>query len=182
MVSKGWISIHRKILDNLIVTKDSDYFSVWIYLLLNATHSELEVDFNGELIKLKIGQLITGRKVISKQFNISESKVQRILKKLEFEHLIEQVTTAKGRLISIINYEKYQINERTIEQRVNNYRTTSEQLVNTNNNVNNANNNYIYNGENPVINNSELKPVSHEFETVKDYWKALKEWNLKNKE
>ena len=138
-MNHGWISLHRKILDNPIVCKNSDYFSVWCYLLLNATHKEQDKIFKNERITLKKGQLITGRKAIASQFNISESKVQRILKKLEIEQQIEQQTGNKNRLISIVRWIDYQCNEQQIEQQVNNNRTTSEQQVNTNNNVNKAN-------------------------------------------
>ena len=44
---EGWIKMHRKILDNPIICKDSDYLSVWIYLLLNATHKEIPAIFKG---------------------------------------------------------------------------------------------------------------------------------------
>lgn len=131
----GWICVHRKLLNNPIVCRDSEYFSVWMYLLLNATHIESEVLFNGERITLKSGQLITGRKVIAEKFNISESKVQRILKTFENEQQIEQQTTNKNRLISILNWDIYQATEQQRKQPMNNQRTTSEQPVNTNNNV-----------------------------------------------
>ena len=94
-MKQGWISLHRKILDNPIVCKDSDYFSVWCYLLLNATHDEYDVEFKGKRISLRPGQLITGRQTIAKQFTLTESKVQRILKKLEIEQQIEQQTSNK---------------------------------------------------------------------------------------
>ena len=58
---EGWIKVHRKILENPIVCKDSDYFSVWTYLLLNATHKEIPAVFKGKKILLQPGQLITGR-------------------------------------------------------------------------------------------------------------------------
>ena len=108
---EGWISTYRKILENPIVCKDSDYFAVWMYLLLNATHKESPAIFNKKKIILKKGQLITGRKAIAEKFDISESKVQRILKTFEIEQ--------------------------QIEQQVNNKRTTTEQQVNTNKNVKN---------------------------------------------
>lgn len=129
----GFIKLHRCLLDNPIVCKDGDHFSIWCYLLLNATHNEIDVVFSNERIKLKPGQLITGRKTISEKFKISESKVQRILKKFEIEHQIEQQTSSKNRLISIINWEIYQT--------TNSKTTTSEQQVNTNKNVKNVNNN-----------------------------------------
>ena len=47
---EGWICLYRKILENPIICKDSDYLSVWIYLLLNATHKEIPALFKGEKI------------------------------------------------------------------------------------------------------------------------------------
>lgn len=138
---EGWISTYRKILENPIVCKDSDYFAVWMYLLLNATHKESPAIFNKKKIILKKGQLITGRKTIAEKFDISESKVQRILKTFEIEQQIEQQTCSQNRLISIINWNEYQQSEQRIEQPVNNQRTTNEQPVNTNNNDNNI---YLY--------------------------------------
>lgn len=138
---EGWISTYRKILENPIVCKDSDYFAVWMYLLLNATHKESPAIFNKKKIILKKGQLITGRKAIAEKFDISESKVQRILKTFEIEQQIEQQTCSQNRLISIINWNEYQQNEQQVEQQVNSERTTNEQQMNTNNNDNNI---YIY--------------------------------------
>ena len=117
---EGWIKVHRKILDNPIVCKDSETLAIWIYLLLNATHQEYDVLLKGKRITLKEGQLITGRKSISEKLKISESKVQRVLKMLEIEQQIEQQTNSQSRLISIINWDKYQESEQQIEQRSNN--------------------------------------------------------------
>jgi len=137
---EGYIKLYRKILDNPIICKDSDYFSVWIYLLLNATHNEYDVIFKNERITLKKGQLITGRKTIAEKFGIDENKVQRILKSLEKQHQIEQQTSSRNRLISIVNWNEYQRERHQIEQQVNNNCTTDEQQVNTNKNVKNVNN------------------------------------------
>ena len=137
---EGWIKLHRKLLDNPIIIKDSDYLSVWIYILLNSTHKEYDTLFKGERITLQIGQLITGRKSISEKLKINESKVQRILKTLENEQQIEQQNGNKNRLITILSWDKYQQDEQQTEQQVNNNRTTSEQQVNTNKNEKNIKN------------------------------------------
>lgn len=50
---EGWVKLHRKLLDNPIVCKDSDHLAVWIYLMLNATHKEYDVLFNNKRITLK---------------------------------------------------------------------------------------------------------------------------------
>lgn len=140
---EGYIKLHRSILDNPIVCKDSDYFAVWSYLLLNATHKEYDVLFKGKRTTLKPGQLITGRKKISENFNINENKVQRILKTFEIEQQIKQQTSSQNRLISIVNWEEYQGERHQNEQQVNNECTTNEQRVNTNKNVKNVNNIYL---------------------------------------
>ena len=84
--------------------------------------------------------MITGRKSISSELQISESKVQRILNFFETEHQIEQQTSNKNRVITLTNWHKYQDNEHQIEQQLNNNRTTTEQQLNTNNNDKNVNN------------------------------------------
>jgi hypothetical protein len=96
---------------------------------------EVEKEFGGERIKLQPGQLITGRKKISSTLKVSESKVQRILKRFEIEQQIEQQSSNKNRLISILGWDKYQHVEQQNEQPVNNNRTTTEQQVNTNKNL-----------------------------------------------
>ena len=141
---EGWIKIHRKMLDNPIICKDSDYLSVWIYLLVNATHKEIPALFKGQKITLKQGQLITGRKSISSKLKISESKIYRIINDFKSEHQIEQQTSNKNSLITIINWNRYQNNEQQNETQMNNKRTTSEQQVNTNKNVKNVNNIYLF--------------------------------------
>lgn len=134
---EGWIKIHRKILDNPIVCKDSDYLSVWIYLLLNATHKDIPAVFKGKKIILKTGQLITGRKSISEQLKISESKIYRVINEYKSEHQIEQQTSNKNSLITIVNWNEYQQIEQQNETQMNNKRTATEQQLNTNKNKRN---------------------------------------------
>ena len=119
-MKQGYIAIHRKMLDNPVVCKDADHIAVWCYLLLNATHTNYDVFFKGERLTLRPGQLLTGRKSISKQFNVSESKVQRILKLFESEQQIEQQTSNQNRLITILNWDSYQKGEQRNEQQLNN--------------------------------------------------------------
>lgn len=154
----GYIKLHRKILENPVVCKDADYFSIWGYLLLNATHKECPAEFKGKKIILKPGQLITGRKSIADKFKINESKVQRVLKRLEIEQQIEQQTSNENRLITILNWTEYQNSEQQSEQPVNNECTTSEQRVNTNKNDKNVKNERINKySDNPELNTSILQ-------------------------
>lgn len=105
---EGWVKFFREMLDNPVVCKDSDYFAVWSYLLLNATHKEIQALFKGKKITLKPGQLITGRKVIADKFKIDESKVKRILIALENDQQIDRQRSNKNSLITIKNWDRYQ--------------------------------------------------------------------------
>lgn len=140
MEKNGWVKLHRKMLDNPIIMKDAEHLAVWMYLLLNATHSEYPALFKGEKITLQPGQLITGRKSIAGALDVSESKVTRILNAFESEQQIEQQTSNKNRLITVINWDKYQLCDQQTEQQLNNKRTTTEQQLNTNNNDKNNKN------------------------------------------
>jgi len=134
-MSNGWIKLHRKTLDNPIVMKDTDHFAVWMWLLLNATHSDHDTIYEGERLTLKAGQFITGRKIISKELKINESKIQRILKTFEIEQQIEQQTNPRCRLISILRWSDYQLDEQQSEQQLNNKRTLNNKVKKINNNI-----------------------------------------------
>jgi len=136
-MSEGWVKIHRKLLDNPVVCKDTDYLAIWIFLLLNATHKEMPFMFNGKKIILKPGQLITCKSSICSKLSVNESKIFRVLKLFESEQQIEQQITRHGRLVTLLKWSDYQQDERLNEQQVNDQRTTSERLVNANKNVKN---------------------------------------------
>ena len=176
---EGWIKLHRKVLDNPVINKDADYLAVWIYLLLNATHKEVSAIFKGKKILLIPGQLITGRKSISDDLSISESKIYRILNDFKSEQQIEQQTSNKNSLITILKWNEYQNNEQQDEQQMNNKRTASEQQVNTNKNERNKeyinnNNIYYYSDENFEKNEeAELlrKEMNDKVLKVQDYFR-----------
>ena len=60
-MEKGYIKLHRSMLDNPI-SKKSDYAWLWVILLLKANHKESKFVFNNKIVVLKPGQLLTGRK------------------------------------------------------------------------------------------------------------------------
>lgn len=128
----NYIKLMRSLKDKSYYSKDSEKLHLWIHLLLTANWSDREEVLGGKPIICKAGQFTTGRKQLSKETGISESKIERLLTYFEkIEQQIEQQKTNTNRLISVLNWDKYQISEQPIKQRVNNKRTTSEQQVNT---------------------------------------------------
>lgn len=122
---QGWIKIHRQLQDKAYINKPA-YVSLWVNLLLLANHKEKEVMWNGTLTTIKRGQFITGRRELSKLTGIPETTIERILKVFKSGHQIEQQTYSKYRLITILNWDKYQV--------VDNKRTTNGQQTDTNKN------------------------------------------------
>jgi len=169
----GYVKIYRDLYEHPIVHKDNDYLSVWIYLLLNATHTEMKVEFNKQNITLEKGQLICGRLQISEKSKVEQSKVERILKRFISEQMIEQQTTTKNRLITILNWSKYQKVEQQIEQvfeqQMNNECTTNEQQMNTNNNDNNVIIKELKNKDKDLILKDTLSSKDERFAQVVEY-------------
>lgn len=162
-MNEGYIKLFRRLSDKGWY-QNSEYVHLWIHLLLKANHKGAEFMFNNKVLKLKAGQFVTGRNQLSKETGINQSKIERILKLFESEQQIEQQTTNKNRVISIISWEQYQQREQQIEQQTNNKRTTSEQQVNTNKNDKNE---YNDKNDNKKI---ELPFYSDDF---LDAWKTL---------
>jgi DNA-binding transcriptional regulator YhcF (GntR family) len=122
-----WIKLYEK-LDQSSIYRDSEMVHLWIHLLIKATKFPYKVNWGGEEITLQPGELITGRKKLSSDLRINESKIQRALKQFEKWHMIEQRTNRQSRIVTILNWNQYQ----ETEQRSNNDRTTNEQRSNTN--------------------------------------------------
>lgn len=124
-MNNGWVKFHRQLVDKGYY-KDSEYVHLWIHILMKANHADSEFLWNGTIIKVGRGQLITGRDVLSAETGIKSSKIQRVLKVFENEQQIEQQTTNKFRLITILNYEKYQSTEQQNKPPLNSQRTATE--------------------------------------------------------
>lgn len=127
----GWIKLHRK-LKNKGYYKKSNYVHLWIHLLLEANHLEKEFMWNNEVVHIKKGQFLTGRKELSKETGIPETTIERILDLLEKEGQIGQQKTTKFRVITILKWDEYQITD--------NKRTTNGQQTDTNKNDKNDKN------------------------------------------
>jgi hypothetical protein len=127
---QGWVKLYRS-LTSKAWYKDSRVVHLWVHLLLKASHQEgREVMFGGKVVKLKRGQFISGRHALSSETGIEVSKVVRALELFKNEQQLEQQTSNKNSLFTIVSWDDYQINEQQNEQQANNRRTTGEQQMN----------------------------------------------------
>lgn len=129
-MDNGWIKLHRKLLDNPLMNRPA-YRSVWIEILLRATHDGVDVMFGGQRVRLEPGQFTTGTHAIAASTGVPRATVARILQTFKSEHQIEQRTDRQCSMITVLKWKEYQNDEQRNEQRVSNERATSEQRVST---------------------------------------------------
>ena len=124
MTNIGWIRLHRK-LKNSSYYKKSQYVHLWIHLLLSANHQENKFMWNKDIIIIKEGQFLTGRKELSEATGIPETTIERALEFFEKNgHQIEQQKTTKFRIITIVNWKEYQGDNNKKDRKTDNRRTT----------------------------------------------------------
>jgi hypothetical protein len=139
---KGWISLHRKILDNPILTRGRQYsrFEAFVYMLLKANHKDNKALIGNNLIIIKKGSFITSQKKLMKEFNWGSSRLRTFLKLLESDGMIETNTNTISTHITINNYKELQGLRNTNELQTKHKQTANKLQTKTNNNVNNDNN------------------------------------------
>jgi len=103
---KGWIKLHRRILDNGIL-QDAELFRMFVWCILKANHTEK----NFLDIKLSKGSFATGRISGSEELFMKPSSFYSKLKRLEKQDFIELQSTNTYTVVTIKNYSNYQIEE-----------------------------------------------------------------------
>ena len=107
---KGWIKLHRAILDSPVFD-DAETFKVWCLLLLNAAHDEVNKMMYGYV--LQAGQLDMTQQQIATVTGLSRKKVRTVLRKLGQQGAIEMSEKGQGKghkrnIITVCNWETYQ--------------------------------------------------------------------------
>ncbi|MDH5160372.1 DnaD domain-containing protein [Heyndrickxia oleronia] len=144
---QGWVSIHRKIMNNP-VWQDPKLLKLWMLCLLEASHKEHEQLVGKQIIKLEPGQFITGRFSLAESYNygmkknekVNERTLWRWLKGLENDDFLTIKSETKYSVVTINNWNLYQHDVQLNDQQVSNKCPANVQQVSTNNNGNKGNN------------------------------------------
>ncbi|WP_417615335.1 hypothetical protein [Parasphingorhabdus sp.] len=81
----------------------------WLWLVEIACWKPRDYDVSGKIIRLERSQLCTSRNELAKQWDWSPSAVERYLGRLETGQMIERATGQGKSIITICNYDKYQL-------------------------------------------------------------------------
>jgi len=119
---KGWIKLHRKILDNGVFA-DAELLKVFLWCILKANRGEKDKNIYGA--KIKQGQFLTGRVSASEELYIKPSTVHNRLKRLQRMKYISLKSTNRYTIVTVLKFAQYQIGEnkpsKAIKERFNEF-------------------------------------------------------------
>lgn len=119
----GFIKIHRSIME-WEWYDDTKTFVLFLHILLKANYKEKK--WRGKTIKR--GQLWTSLDSLSEETQLSKQQIRTILNKLKSTGEITDQSTHEGRMVTVLNYDKYQnvTDELTHNQQTDNTQTNTQ--------------------------------------------------------
>ena len=161
-MAKGWVSIHRQIQESFLWNNDEPFSKgqAWIDLLLLACYEDTEQDFNGQPCIVKRGEYKASERNLADRWNWSQKKVRNFIKVLKSQKMLTVRVIRKRSILSIINYDKYQL-QGSIEESLKNHRRIIEESQN-NKLINNNNTHTLCVPENKIY-----KSYGKQFQMVK---------------
>lgn len=131
---EGYIKLHRQILDSRVWANDG-LLKVWLWCLLKANYKDNWVTVktgSGETeVKVKKGQFIFGRKSAGKDLKMPPSTVWKRILKLENMQNLNTQRDTHYTIISIINWDTYQDEDKKGDTQGDRQVTGREQAGNT---------------------------------------------------
>lgn len=109
-MEKGWIKVHRSIIECFIWTdKPFDKARAWIDLLLLVCHKDKKIMIDGKPFTVARGSYLISRGKLADRWGWSLKKLDNYLRVLEREEMVTTLSTKKGIVITIVNYDKFQV-------------------------------------------------------------------------
>lgn len=142
-MEKGWIKLHRKILDcEVFAGEPFSKMQAWIYLLLMANHEPREIRLGYEKVVIERGQFHTSERKLASIWGWNFKTVRRFLRVLEVEQMITKSVSTYGSTLTIVNYDNYQVSGSTegstkgsTKGSASGTQTRNKEIKNINNNV-----------------------------------------------
>ena len=106
-MDNGWVKLYRSMTSCKTASRGLNFFGAMAWLVVKANYEESW--YNGD--KIGRGQLFVGLKYLSKEWKVGMRVVRTILDHLEADGFLTSKSTSKGRVLSICNYDTYQMVE-----------------------------------------------------------------------
>lgn len=181
-MNKGWIKLHRELMEKAIwLDSTPEQKTILMTLLMMANHKEKEWEWKGEKYKAESGQFVTSLDGIANKCGkgITTQNVRTALKRFEKYDFLTNQSTNRNRLITIVNWHVYQqeedkANKQTNKQLTSNQQATNKQLTTNKNDKNN-------NNEKNSASRSKLKFETLHLNLAEDFFNEILKNNLEHK-
>lgn len=122
----GYIKLHRKLLEGYCFANPIT-LKIWVWMLCRANFKDnfvpVKIGGGSSVVEVKEGQFIFGRLAAQEELNIKATTIYKQVKKLEKEGMISLKSNNHYTLVTIVNWEIYQGEDK----KSNNHVTTTEQ-------------------------------------------------------
>ena len=147
-MTNGWVKIYRVSIEKDWL-KNSKLWTFWIYCLLKATHTPFIAKVGFQEVPLLPGQFMFGRKVASKETDLTEQNIRTCIQYLIKSKNLTIKSTNKYSIITIVNWEFYQgAEDKSTSNLTSNQPATNQQLTTYKNNKNKKN---VKNNKHPLL-------------------------------
>ena len=99
----GWVKLHRSMLE-WEWYDDANTSRLFFHCILRANHT----DTSWRGLEIKRGQFITSLESLSKELGLTVSQIRTSIDKLKSTKEVASKSQAKGRIITVLNYDLYQ--------------------------------------------------------------------------
>lgn len=110
MENDTWIKLYRKLLQSPIFENEKA-LKIWVWCLLKASYKDREQLVGLQIVKLKSGQFVFGRKKASEELKMTESIIYKYIKLLEDLQMISIKSNNKFSIVTVEKWEDYQIED-----------------------------------------------------------------------
>lgn len=107
----GFITLHRDAASHPLFEADMARYGAWVWLLSNAAWKDTPFNIKGKTVTIKRGQICISVRGLAGKWGWSKSSVSRFLTRLQTETMIEQKAGHGKNVITICNYDKYQLSK-----------------------------------------------------------------------
>lgn len=129
-----WIKLHRRIIYSDVFDNDK-LLRIWIWCLVKASYKDHDQVVGRQVVPLKPGQFIYGRKKAAVELGYSESTVRDYMAMLEKMGSITITPTNKFSIITVCQWGLYQSEEEKSDNKKTADKPTEGQQKDTNKNI-----------------------------------------------
>lgn len=131
-MDSGFVKLYRGLMDSKVFANETT-LKIWVWCLLRASYRDrtvsLKIGKGSVFVELKAGQFIFGRHRAKEQLGIDGRTAYRWLQRFEteeFGNMVHLKVTSQYTIVTICNWDSYQLEEQENDQLKTNLRPTND--------------------------------------------------------